>query len=154
LQIAELLNSTRAALNRQGFAADMRSIAAATVADFIAASNLAGDSGSVRAIACNPKVGRSVRDCLRSLLLSTNNTPGTEGYRVKLRHIGHSMNMIFNPATLSVTLKFSDSRSARVLMLDEGPETTNRLTRRINLYGDDVEMPSVQDMHRRIARNP
>jgi hypothetical protein len=89
-----LLKGTRAAIGRKGFSADLRAIASATAADFMAAMNIAGPKGSIGAASANPQMPAKVRIALRTLLLSTSDVPGTEGRKAQLRFDGHGNNLL------------------------------------------------------------
>ena len=139
-----IITGARACLSRAGFRADVANMAKITVEDFLAASNAATASDAL----VDPTVSDSAKACLKSLLFATAAVPGTEGYRVRQRHLGVSMNILFNPCVLFFTLNFSDTRSPIFLKLDSGP------SRSIDLFNNDIQMPSLREMHERIARNP
>ena len=61
--------------------------------------------------------------CAEILLFATSSVPGTEGYRVRQRHLGFSINLLFNPCVLFSTLPIANTRSPIVLLLDDGPTT-------------------------------
>lgn len=149
----ETLMGTKAALSRAGFAHDITLIQRATPEDYLAACRAVGDSSRPADALAHQGVGQEVKAALRTLLLSTASVPGTEGYRVRLRHWGGAMNLLFGVSKLFVTTNFADARSPLVLLLDEGPPGTKR-SRHFHLSNNDVDMPSLQEMHVRIAANP
>eukprot|EP00439_Symbiodinium_sp_Y106_P045736 s403_g5.t2 len=114
-----MLTGARTYLSRKGFAQDLKLLGRATVDDIIAAQRSVGDASASEAMN-RPDLRQSVRVSLKGLLFATANVPGTEGYRVRQRHLGNAMNVLFSPCVLFITLNFADTRSPIVLMLDEG----------------------------------
>lgn len=79
------------------------------------------------------KITESTRAVLKALLVATAGVAGTEGYRVRQRHLGFSMNLLFDPCVLFFTLNFADTRSPIVAFLDDGPDDIpNR--RKVNIF--------------------
>ena len=139
-----MLTGARTYLSRKGFAQDLKLLGRATVDDIIAAQRSVGDASASEAMN-RPDLRQSVRVSLKGLLFATANVPGTEGYRVRQRHLGNAMNVLFSPCVLFITLNFADKRSPIVLMLDEGPEDSSgrRSQRVIDLFSDQIDMPSL-----------
>ncbi|CAE7160870.1 unnamed protein product [Symbiodinium necroappetens] len=146
-----LLSSTRATISRPGFAADLKLISEATPADFVEAMGIAGKDASLKQVAGHPEVSKKLKAVLRSLSLSTANICGTEGRKTTQRHIGNSMNIVYGPCSLFVTMNFADTRSRLVYQLHGGGLEENI---EVELWKDDPAMPSLRDMHRLVACDP
>ena len=145
-----IITGARACLSRTGFKADVVNMAKVTVQDFLAASNTASASDAL----ADSTLADSAKACLKSLLFATATVPGTEGYRVRQRHVGVNMNLLFNPCVLFFTLNFSDTRSPIVVKINQGPVSDSPKSRKIDLFNNDIDMPSLRAMHELIARNP
>lgn len=145
-----IITGARACLSRTGFKADVVNMAKVTVQDFLAASNTASASDAL----ADSTLADSAKACLKSLLFATATVPGTEGYRVRQRHLGVNMNLLFNPCVLFFTLNFSDTRSPIVVKINQGPVSDSPKSRKIDLFNNDIDMPSLRAMHELIARNP
>ena len=74
-----MLEGVRATMQRKGFWQDLKSIAEASVEDFMAANKLATRSESIGTAAARADMPAKLRAALRSLILSTANVPATEG---------------------------------------------------------------------------
>lgn len=146
-----IITGARMCLSRAGFRGDVANIAKTSVNDFISA--ISEETSATNALARND-ITDSARACLRALLFATSNVAGTEGYRVRQRHLGNAMNILFHPCTLFFTLNFSDTRSPIVLKLHEGPQQEQACRRTINLYTNEIQMPSLRSMHEKISQNP
>eukprot|EP00435_Cladocopium_sp_Y103_P021272 s390_g5.t1 len=145
-----IITGARACLSRSGFKADIVNMAKVTVQDFLAASNTTTASDAL----ADSTLADSAKACLKSLLFATATVPGTEGYRVRQRHLGVNMNLLFNPCVLFFTLNFSDTRSPIVVKINQGPGSDSSKSRKIDLFNNDIDMPSLRAMHELIARNP
>ncbi len=99
-------------------------------------------------------VPRRAKQALQQLMVATANVPGTEGHKVALRHLGHSMTMIFGPAVLFITFNFADLYSPLCLWLDDGPSAAGAQAVRLRIRCDDPRMPSLREMKQRLAKNP
>ena len=73
----QLRKGTRAVAGRQGFSADLRALATASVEDFMQAMNIAKPRDCIAAACARPEMPGSVRTAFRTLLLSTADVPGT-----------------------------------------------------------------------------
>ena len=145
-----MMAGAKACMNRSGFNLDVKNLAKTTVEDFVGAITTfetAHDALS-SSVPSDP-----AKACLKALIFSTAAVPGTEGYRIRQRHFGLGLNLLFNPCVLFFTLNLVDTRSPIVLQLDEGPGNATS-TRSINLYTGHITMPSLREMHARIAQNP
>ena len=92
------------------------------------------------------KTHGSVEKALRTLMFSAATVPLTDGYKMRLRHIGHAMNIIFGPLTTFSTHNFADTYSPllRVLCEGRGGMPTE----------EEPAMPTLQEMHRMTAASP
>ena len=53
-------------------------------------------------------------------MLSTATVPLTDGYKMRLRHIGHAMNIVFGPLTTFSAHNFADTYNPLLRVLCEG----------------------------------
>ena len=61
---------------------------------------------------------------------------------MRQRHLGFSINLLFNPCVLFSTLPIASTRSPIVLLLDDGPDDIpNR--RKVNIYSNEFDMVSL-----------
>ena len=149
------ISNVRAAFRFKGFGKDLRTIANASAASFTQASAILSPyAGSLVDAQTNEKVNPEVRLALKRLLLATGSTPLTEGYKMRLRHIGHAMNLIWGPLQLFTTCNFADTYSPLVLQLAEGHEGGPDVSRAVDLFTQEPDMPCLRDMHRLVARSP
>ena len=120
-----LLKGTKAAIGRKGFTADLKTVASASSADFLAAMNIAGPKESIGSACARPEMPAKVKTALRTLLLSTSDVPGTEGRKTTLRFNGHGNNILFGAPSFFATPNFADTYSPIVKMLHDGPSSAN-----------------------------
>ena len=90
--------SVAAALRREGFQQDEKAIASLSSEALLQTTlNMVnGESGS-GAVQSHTKTSGAVEKALRNLMFSTATVPLTDGYKMRLRHIGHGMNIVFGP---------------------------------------------------------
>ena len=117
----KLLKGTRAAIGRKGFDADLTVLASASSQDFMEAMNIAGPKESIGSALSRPDMPAMIKTALRTLLLSTNEVPGTEGRKKRLRFNGHANNILWGPPSFFSTPNFADAYHPLVKMLHEGP---------------------------------
>ena len=67
----KMLRGTKAAIDRRGFDADLKALAAATPEDFMEAMRIATPKESIGSASCRSDMPPKVRTALRTLLLST-----------------------------------------------------------------------------------
>ena len=105
----------------------------------------------------NPKVHAA----LKHLLLQTAVVPLTEGNKMKMRHMSFSQTLRFGALKLFMTCNFADSYSPLVLKLysasdrcggGDGDALDGEAS--VNLFEDAPRMPSLQAMHRLLAKHP
>jgi hypothetical protein len=151
------LKGVRTAMRRPGFEKDLRLIANASADDFAHAHAVNGKAEGFASAARSNKVRPQVQTALKQLLLSTANVPLTEGYKVKLRHVGHAMNLFWGPLTLFMTANFADTYCPLVLSLFDASQTdpaSRWTTQRVYLLEDEPAMPTLQVMHKLTASSP
>ena len=79
-------------------------------------------------------------------MFSTATVPLTDGHKMRLRHTGHAMNIVFGPLTTFSTHNFPDTYSPllRALCQGHGEMSTD----------EEPTMPTLQEMHRMSAASP
>ena len=142
------LTGVRAAWTRPGFESNLKLIAAAKPSDFAEAAAKI-ENGTPHA--CESP---GVRQALKHLSLATANVALTEGYKVKLRHIGHASNLLWGPLALFLTSNFSDTYAPLVVSIYNGSTQETLVQRSINLLEDEPAMPSQLALHRIAASSP
>ena len=164
----KMLQGVRATMQRRGFWDDLKSIAEATIEEFMAANELATRNESIGSAAARADMPAKVRAALRALLLSTANVPGTEGRKQSLRHIMHASNIMFGSATFFVTPNHADTYSPLMLLLQNGPARDDHLNIDapqldaglpdekfvFDIRSEAPSMPSLHRMHQIAAGNP
>ena len=154
------LQMVGAAFDRQGFEADVKLIAGLSTDDLVqaAAANTACAGGSAQLGAANDTPDRA-RAAFRHLMFSTALVPLTDGYRMRLRHLGHSQNVVAGPLLVFATQNHTDTYSPEVHRLHEQskaeaaagaaqPGSTERAVREAPM------MPTLQRMHEIGAQCP
>eukprot|EP00438_Fugacium_kawagutii_P025227 Skav230240 [mRNA] locus=scaffold1818:78429:87690:+ [translate_table: standard] len=138
-------------LNHDSFKLDLQAIAKAKPEDFL---HLQKYNTLGQAYASTAEKEGTAMKALKHLLTSTAVVPLTEGNKMKLRHFGHAMDVTFGPLKLFMTCNFADTYMPLTLVVFD-PENQERLvTTRCNLLEELPEMPTLQDMHRIVARSP
>ena len=164
----KMLQGVRATIQRRGFWQDLKSIAEATVEEFMAANKLATRNESMGSAAARAEMPAKVRAALRTLLLSTSDVPGTEGRKQTLRHNMHASNLRFGSATFFVTPNHADTYSPLMLLLQNGPARDDHLNIdapqldaglpsekfAFDIRSEAPSMPSLHRMHQIAAGNP
>ena len=135
--------SVSAALRREGFERDEKAIASVSSEALLQSTfNIVGEGGAVQP---RTKASGAVETALRNLMFSTATVPLTDGHKMRLRHIGHAMNIIFGPLTTFSTHNFPDTYSPLLRALCEGAEMPTE---------EEPTMPTLQEMHRMSAASP
>ena len=164
----KMLQGVRATIQRRGFWQDLKSIAEATVEEFMAANKLATRNESMGSAAARADMPAKVRAALRTLLLSSANVPGTEGRKQSLRHEMHASNLMFGSATFFTTPNHADTYSPLMLLLHNGPARDDHLNIdapqldaglpgekfAFDIRSEAPSMPSLHRMHQIAAGNP
>ena len=87
-----------------------------------------------------PTASISVQKAFRNLMFSTATVPLTDGYKMRLRHTGHAMNILWGPLGTFSTHNFPDTYNPLMKLLYDGqgqmPEE------------EEPTMPTLQEMHR------
>ena len=90
---------------------------------------------------------------LQYVTFQTANIPLTQGYKMGLRHLGFAMNIYDGPLSLFLTTNFADMYSPITVTLMNGAgEPLGK--REVNLLDDEPLMPTLQTMHRELAKHP
>ena len=89
--------SVSAALRRERFQKDEKAIASVSSEQLLQMAVSAGNdqTGEVGAVQPRAKTPVAVEKALRNLLFSTATVPLTDGYKMRLRHIGHTFPNFF-----------------------------------------------------------
>ena len=90
---------------------------------------------------------------LQYLTFQTANIPLTQGYKTSLRQLGFGLNIYDGPLTVFLTTNFADMYSPIAVTLMNGAgEPLGR--RHVNLLQSVPCMPTLQAMHRGLAKHP
>lgn len=149
-----VLTDIKGSFQAEGFAKDIKMIAALEPAKIAAAAEKVGDGQGVQSALGQKDLDANVRVALRRLLSATANVPLTEGYKVKARHIGNAMNLMWGPLVLFVTCNFADTYHPIMLSLAHSMDGTVLSERPMRLSEEEPEMPSLRDMHMLGAASP
>ena len=81
------------------------------------------------------------------------NIPLTQGYKMSLRQLGFALNVYDGPLTIFLTTNFADMYSPITVVLMNGAgEPLGK--REVNLLDNEPCMPTLQEMHRALAKHP
>jgi len=90
---------------------------------------------------------------LQYVTFQTANIPLTQGYKMSLRQLGFALNVYDGPLTIFLTTNFADMYSPITATLMNGPgEPLGK--REVNLLDNVPNMPTLQAMHRALAKHP
>ena len=137
--------------------ADIREIAKCSVAQFEQLSTILAQHGQqsmqqMMHAAAQHKL-LPVFKALQYLTFQTANIPLTQGYKVSLRQLGFGLNVYDGPLTVFLTTNFADMYSPIAVTLMNGAgEPLGR--RDVNLLQSVPCMPTLQAMHRSLAKHP
>ena len=165
----------------KAFRSDLQALATAKAEDFqeILRHDKSKNCQSLVSLLQSPEV-RQTKKCvyvaLKNLLMQTATVPLTEGNKMKMRHQSFSMSYYFGSLKLFVTTNFADTYSPVLLQLydlagcesedptpDESSSDGNerKVQRetligdvRANIFADNPEMPTLEAMHKLVARHP
>jgi len=90
---------------------------------------------------------------LQYVTFQTANIPLTQGYKTSLRQLGFALNVYDGPLTIFLTTNFADVYSPISATLINGAGEPLG-SRTINLLDDVPVMPTLQAMHRELAKHP
>ena len=139
--------SVSAALRREGFEQDEKAIASVSSEALLQSTlNVVNGEGEAGAMQPRTKKSDAVEKALRNVMYSTATVPLTDGYKMRLRHIGHAMNILFGPLTTFSTHNFADTYSPLLRVLCEGHGSMPT--------EEEPTMPTLQEMHRMSAASP
>ena len=148
-----LFKGTRAAVRRKGFQKDVRLIANATSEHCVQAlAHEASGSANTEALAGDDRVSKELATALRQVLISTQDVPLTDGYKRRLRHEGHNLNVAFGSLTVFATFNFADNYAPLLFRLCNGEEVMGDIT--CDLSAEQPDMPSLHRMQQFIAESP
>ena len=90
---------------------------------------------------------------LQYVTFQTANIPLTQGYKMNLRQLGFALNLYDGPLSIFLTTNFADMYSpiTAVLMNGAGEPLGKR---EVNLLDNEPHMPTLQAMHRALAKHP
>ena len=136
--------SVAAALRREGFEQDEKAIASVSSDEILQSMVKSGREADVAQPHTNTST--AVEKAIRNLMFSTATVPLTDGYKMRLRHMGHAMNIVFGPLTSFSTHNFPDTYShlSRALFESHGQMPIE----------EEPTMPTLQEMHRLTAASP
>merc|ERR1712023_419399 len=90
---------------------------------------------------------------LQYVTFQTANIPLTQGYKTSLRQLGFALDVYDGPLTIFLTTNFADVYSPISATLINGAGEPLG-SRTINLLDDVPVMPTLQAMHRELAKHP
>jgi hypothetical protein len=151
LRTLKLLQSTKAFFERQGFNQDIRTIAAVTADDFVKAALRPTQPRTNQDLICHAG-NEKVVAALRNLGFSTATVPMTDGHKMRLHHLGCAMNMVFGPLTVFHTHNYADNYSPEILRLHSSRTPSGSVGS--HHAAQTIEMPTLQEMHRKTAASP
>jgi len=139
--------SVSAALRREGFQQDEQAIASVSSKAILETLlGPASSDGAEGAVQPRTTASSDVERALRNLMFSTATVPLTDGYKMRLRHTGHGMNVLFGPLTTFSTHNFADTYNPLLRALCEGHGEMPR--------EEEPVMPTLREMHRLTAASP
>ena len=145
LRRMKTLQQVRSSFQRPGFERDLKVIASAKAEDFLAAHSMDA-SQNIQNILASEKTPATVQTALRHMLFSTTSVPLTEGYKTRLRHFGHGMNICFGPMTAFSTHNYTDTYHPLMQQMCDNPD--------LDLTQPEPAMPTLQRMHELVASYP
>ena len=90
---------------------------------------------------------------LQYVTFQTANIPLTQGYKMSLRQLGFALNVYDGPLSIFLTTNFADMYSPITVVLMNGAgEPLGK--REVNLLDNEPHMPTLQAMHRALAKHP
>ena len=154
-----ILNTTRHMWqdNAPKWNVDIKVICGATVQQFEQLAAILARHGQhsmqqIMQVAAEQKL-TSLLKALQYVTFQTANIPLTQGYKTSLRQLGFALNVFDGPLTIFLTTNFADVYSPITATLINGAgEPLGKRT--INLLEDMPCMPTLQTMHRELAKHP
>ena len=90
---------------------------------------------------------------LQYVTFQTANIPLTQGYKMSLRQLGFALNVYDGPLSIFLTTNFADMYSPiTVILMNGAGEPLGK--REVNLLDNEPHMPTLQAMHRALAKHP
>ena len=90
---------------------------------------------------------------LQYVTFQTANIPLTQGYKMSLRQLGFALNLYDGPLSTFLTSNFADTYSPiTVILMNGAGEPLGK--REVNLLDNEPCMPTLQAMHRALAKHP
>ena len=120
LRWLKAMQMTKFVFARQGYEKDVKAIAAASSADFVNAAVALHNPPRSNADLLRSSAGQRVQTALRQLLLSTATVPLTDGYKMRLNHMGNAMSLQWGSLTVFRTHNYADNCSPMLLRLGHG----------------------------------
>ena len=154
-----ILQTTKAMFNQNAgkWMADIRSIAQASSDQFLKLQSILGNQRQ-HSIADLAQQARHhnilpLYNALRYVTFQTANIPLTQGYKTSIRQLGFALNLYDGPLTIFLTTNFADTYSAITATLINAAGKPLG-TRKINLLKNVPDMPTLQAVHRELAKHP
>ena len=136
---------------------DIKTICEAKVEHFEKLATIIAHSGhqnlaQITRAAAEHNVGPLLK-ALQYVTFQTANIPLTPGYKASLRHFGHTLNVYDGPLSIFLTTNFADTYSPiTAILMDGAGEPMGK--RVVNLLDNAPAMPTLQAMHRALAKHP
>ena len=146
-----------AAFQRPGFEQDIKCISEAKTEDFLQAAK-ATVAPPASSLLHSNAVPKTVQTALRHLMFHTTTVPLTDGYRARLRHFGHALNVAFGPLTTFTTHNYADTQSPLIAQLSgcdqQWRDRAVGQTSHGFLTCPEPCMPTLKQMHINVASSP
>jgi len=152
-----ILRGVAVTFKRQGYEQDLKMIAKAKADHCVEAlCSLGQGQQSLDRMAYADQVPKELRAALKQVMISTAAVPFTDGYRRKLRHEGHNLNVVHGTLKIFMTCNFSDTYSPLLftLLLGDSAEKPVAPAIRCSLADQQPQMPTLQQMHGLVAASP
>ena len=118
--------------------------------DLYHACSILGKGAGVKEALASSSVPDGVKQALRCMLICNSSIVGSDAHRTVLRHVNTSYRVLFGPPLVFTTPNIADAKNLVMSLLYEGaPVCKWRL-----LEEDAPDMPSAEDMLRRVAKDP
>ncbi len=118
-----------------------------------------GKDAGIKEVLASKTVAQGVKDAYRNLFLCMANVVGSDAHRTTLRHMNNSYKLLFGPPLVFTTPNVADTQNPVMNLIYEG-EVVCSFDLLDGVHGwwrleeEAPEMPSAQEMCRRVARDP
>ena len=146
----QYVKQSRLMAKRDKWRAALRDIGQLSATEMYEAVEILGQGAGLKEALGSPNVAEHVKRALRRLLLCMSSVVGSNAHRTTLRHVDNSYSVLFGPPLVFTTPNMADPMNIVMRLMYEGAELGSwRL-----LEEEAPEMPSIDEMCRRVARDP